>query len=146
MCEIMIFKLFWSVFATILSFYGLKTEADILARQDGCDSAVRRPRFLSKTIFFNFSNPSFGWKVTSRHFCQKLNFYRGFKRNRLGQNVRNDRGIVSDFYKKCDFDMRVAGQSPCFPENLDSHFLCLTSWFLFGGQTCEALIFLEYRI
>ena len=84
----------------ILWFCVLKIEADILVRRDGCGSAVRRPRFLSKTHFFQFSNPSFGWKVTSRHFCQKLNFYRGFMGNRLGQNDRNDRGIISDFYEK----------------------------------------------
>ena len=53
-----------------------------------------------------------------------MNFYHGFMGDRLGQNVRIDCGIISDFYIKCDFDMRFAGQSPCFPENLDSHFLC----------------------
>ena len=77
------------------------------------------------------------------HFCQKLNFYRFLLRNRLGQNVPNDRGIISDFYEQCDFDMRFACQSPCFPENLDSHFLCLNNGFLFGGQICEAFMCLE---
>ena len=81
-----------------------------------------------------------------QHFRQKLNFYRGFQLNRLGQNDRNDRGIISGFRQKSDFATCFAGQSPCFPENLDFHFLSLNNWFLFGGQICEAFIFLEYRI
>ena len=66
--------------------------------------------------------------------------------NRLGQNDRNDRGIISDFYKKYEFDRRFAGQSQCFLENHDFHFLCLNNLFLFGGHICEAFICLEYRI
>ena len=76
-------------------------------------------------------------KIAFQHFRQKLNFYRGFKGNRLGQNVRNDRGIISGFHKNNDFDMQFAGQSPCFPENHDFHFLCLKNIFLFQGQICE---------
>ena len=81
-----------------------------------------------------------------QHFCPKLDFHGGFGRNRLGQNVRIDRGIISGFHKNPNFDARVACQSPCFPENLDFHFLCLSIFFLFGGQICEAFICLEYRI
>ena len=40
----------------------------------------------------------------------------------------------------------VCRSNQCFPENLDSHFLCLNNWFLFGGQICEAFICSEYRI
>jgi hypothetical protein len=86
------------------------------------------------------------WKIHFQHFCQKLNFYRGFTGNRLGQNDRNDRGIISDFYEKCDFDRRFAGQSHFFPERPDFHFLCLNKWLLLGRQICEAFICLEYWI
>ena len=86
------------------------------------------------------------WKFHFQHFCQKLNFYRGFTGNRLRQNDRNDRGIISIFYEKCDFDRRFAGQSPRFPENLYFHFLCLNKWFLSGRQIREEFICLEYKI
>ena len=66
--------------------------------------------------------------------------------NRLGQNVHNDRGIISCFHKNSDFDLRVTGQSQYFPENPNFDFLCLNNLFLFGGQICGAFIFLEYRI
>ena len=69
-----------------------------------------------------------------------------FTGNRLGQNDRNDRGIVSRVYKNREFDMCFTGQSPCFPEIHDFNFLCLNNLFLFEGQICEAVIFLEYRI
>ena len=39
------------------------------------------------------------------HSCRKPSFYVGVKRNRLGQNVCNDRGVISCFHKHCDFDM-----------------------------------------
>ena len=52
----------------------------------------------------------------------------------------------NESYKKCDFDKRFAGQSQCFPENHDFHFLCLNNLFLFEGQICETFICLEYRI
>ena len=48
-------------------------------------------------------------------------FYNGFTGNRLGQNVCIDRGIISRFHQNHDFD---TGQSLCFPENPDFHFLC----------------------
>ena len=80
-------------------------EADILARRDGCDSAVRRLRFLNHIHFLCFSNSLVYRKRGFQHFCQKLNFYRGFTGNRLGQNDRNDRGIISGFHKNSDFDM-----------------------------------------
>jgi hypothetical protein len=81
-----------------------------------------------------------------QHFCQKLHFYQGFQSNRLGQNDCNDCGIISGFRQNNDFDPCFAGQRLCFPENLDFHFLGLNNQFLFGGQICEAFIFLEYRI
>ena len=56
-----------------------------------------------------------------QQFLQKLKFYNGFERIRVGQNVRNDRGTISGFHENSDFDMRFASQSPCFPENLDVH-------------------------
>ena len=49
-------------------------------------------------------------------------------------------GSFQVFIKNSDFDLCFAIQSPCFPEDLDSHSLCLNNWFLFGGQICEALI------
>ena len=67
-------------------------------------------------------------------------------KDRLGQNVRNDRRIISGFHQKNDFDPYFAGQSPCFPENLEFYFLCLNNLFLCGGHICEAFISLEYRI
>ncbi len=134
-------------FDIILSFFGLKTAADILTRQDGCDSAVRRPRFLSQIHFSCFSNSIVcRKKIRVHHFCQTLDFYHGFGRNRLGQNVHNDREIISCFHQNSDFDMFFRGQSPCFPENLDFHSLCLNNLFLSGGQICEAFILSEYRI
>ena len=60
--------------------------------------------------------------------------------DRLGQNVRNDRGIISRFHQNHDFDLRFTGQSQCFPENPDFHVLCRNNLFLFGGQICEAFI------
>ena len=81
-----------------------------------------------------------------QQFCQKLNFCCGLMGDRLEQNVWNGRGIISGVHQKCDFDLRFACQSQCFPENLDLHSLCLNSLFLFEGQICEAFICLEYRI
>ena len=46
-------------------------------------------------------------KIHFQHFCQKLNFYQGFMWNRLGQNVRNDRGIISCFHKISDFESLI---------------------------------------
>ena len=66
--------------------------------------------------------------------------------DRLGQNDRNERRIISRFHQNSDFDLCFAGQSPCFLENLDFLVLCLDNLFLFGGQICEQFIFLEYRI
>ena len=66
--------------------------------------------------------------------------------DRLGQNVRNDRGIISRFHQNHDFGMCFTGQSQYFPENSDFHFLFLNNLFLFEGQIREALIFLKYRI
>ena len=37
--------------------------------------------------------------------------------DRLGQNVRNDRGIISRFHQNSDFDMRFASQTPLFWKN-----------------------------
>ena len=107
-------------------------EADILARRDGLDSAVQRPRLFSKICFFNFPNPSVCWKVKNRHLYQTLTFYYGFTGNRLGKNVHNDRGVISGFHQNSDFDPCFADQSPYFPENLDFCFLCLNTLFLFG--------------
>ena len=141
-----VFQTLFTDFDTILSFYGLEMEADILAQRDGRDDAVRRPRFLSQIHFSCFSNSLVCRKSGFQHFCQQLVFYHGFGRNRLGQNDRNDRGIILGFHQKSDFDSCFAGQSPCFPENLNFHFLCLNNLCLFGGQICEAFICLEYTI
>ena len=78
--------------------------------------------------------------------CKNLHFHNGVGRNRLGQNVRIDRGVISGFHHKSDFDPCFAGQRPCLTENLDVHSLCSKNVFLFGGQICEAFICLEYRI
>ena len=86
------------------------------------------------------------WKYGFQHFCQTLNFHYGFMGNQLGQNDRNDRGIISGVHKQTNFDMCFERQSPCFPKTLDFCFLCSSYLFLFGGQIWEAFIFLEYRI
>mgnify|MGYP000302756155 CR=1 FL=1 len=86
------------------------------------------------------------WENGFQHCRQKYNFYCEFMGNRLRQHECNDRGIISRFHGNSDFDKRFASQSQCFPENLDLGFLCLNKLFLFGGQICEAFIFLEYRI
>ena len=49
-------------FDTISGVYNLKTEADILARRDGRDDAVRRLRFRNQIHFSDFSNA---------HVCRK---------------------------------------------------------------------------
>ena len=56
--------------------------------------------FVAKSIFRVFSNSFLDRKHALQHFCQTLNFYSGFAGNRLGQNVRNDRGILSDLHKR----------------------------------------------
>ena len=66
--------------------------------------------------------------------------------NRLGQNVRNDHGIISGVHGNRDFDMCVASQILDFPKNLDFHLLRLKPICFFGRQICEAFIFLEYGI
>ena len=65
-------------------------------------------RLLSKkwTLWF--------WSRRPWHLCQQLNFYYGFKGNRLGQNVRIDHGIISDAHTKCDFDIVSTCKSVCF--------------------------------
>ena len=52
------------------------------------------------------------WKYGFQHFCQKTTCYHEFRGNRLGQNDRNDRGIISGFHGNSDFDMRFTGRSP----------------------------------
>ena len=90
----------------------MEMEADILARRDGPDTVVQRPRFLSKIRFSCFPNSLCCQKNGLQHFCQKLNFDYGFMGNHLGQNDRNDRGIISGFHQNSDFDLCFAGQSP----------------------------------
>ena len=109
-----------------------------------CHRFCRRSWFISLNIVDNWS-PRL-WKNGFQHFCQKSNLYHGFGRNRLGQDDRNDRGIISGFRRKCNFDMCFTGQSPHFPENLDFHVLCLNCLFFAGGHMCEAFIFqnIEY--
>ena len=91
-------------------------KADILARRDGPDTVVRRPRFPSKIHFPHFPNSLFYRKIENQHFCQKLNFRYGFIGNRVGQNVRNDRGIIPGVHKIHDFDICFTNQSPDFQE------------------------------
>ena len=85
-------------------------------------------------------------KIKDQRFRPKLSFCDGFRRNRLGQNVSIDRGIIPSFHTNIDFDTSFTRQSRYFPENLDFCSLCLNNLFLFGGQICEAFMFLEYRI
>ena len=75
-------------------------------------------------LFSNFRNSLFCRKVENKHFHPKLSFYYGFVGNRLEQNDRNDRGIISGFHQKSDFDPCVAGRRPCFSENIHFHVLC----------------------
>ena len=67
-----------------------------------------------------------------QHYRPTLNFYWGFVRNRLGQNDRNDCGIISGVHPKCDFDKSFTSQSHYFPESPDCYFLCLINLFIFG--------------
>ena len=94
-------------------------KADILARRDGPDTVVRRPRFRRKNIFPHFPNLPFYRKIENQHFCQTLNFCYGCMGNRVGQNVRNDRGIISGVHRKSHSDMHFTCQSECFPENIN---------------------------
>ena len=103
------------------------------------------PQELRQIVEYGFKLSPRLKKNAFQHFRQKLNFCWGFQSNRLGQNDRNDRGIISGFQKNNDFDMCFAGQSQCFPENLDFYFLCLNKWFLFGRQIREEFICLEYQ-
>ena len=89
--------------------------------------------FVAKLIFTTFEIHVFAGKNVNQHVCQKSNFYYGFKGSRLGQNVRNDRGIISHFHKKHDFDTRFTNQSLCFAENHDFHVLILNGLFFFRG-------------
>ena len=52
-----VFQTLFINFNTTSRFYGLKMAADILARQDGRDTAVRRPRLLSQIHFSLFQIP-----------------------------------------------------------------------------------------
>ena len=114
-------------FDTILSFLRPEMKADIFARRDGRDTAVGRLRFRSQIHFPCFPNSLFYRKHGFQLFRQKLHFYHGFMGNCLGQNDRNDHGIILGFHQKSDFDLCFAGQSPCFPENTNLHFLCLNN-------------------
>jgi hypothetical protein len=64
----------------------------------------------------------------------------------FGENDRNDRGIISGFHQKNDFDPCFAGQCQYHTEKRDFHFLCSNNLFLFGAQSSEAFMFLEYGI
>ena len=109
--------------------------------------SLKLPQELRQIIEYCPGNEShIFFKNGFQHFCQKLNFNNGFTGNRLGQNVRNHRGMISDFHDTCDFDSCFTCQSPCFHGHLDFHSLHLNNFFLFGGQICEAFISLEYRI
>ena len=108
----------------IFCFFGVLDYANLV--RIGFSSKL--PQELRQIVEYCPGNESqtFG-KNRFQHFRQKLNFYLGFTGNRLGQNDRNDRGIISGFHQNSDFDPYFAGQSPCFPENLDFHFLCLNN-------------------
>ena len=70
------------------------------------EKSSKLPQDLRQIVEYTPQNESQTfWKIHFQHFCQKLNFYRGFTGNRLGQNDRNDRGIISGFHKNSDFDM-----------------------------------------
>ena len=61
---------------------------------------------------------------------QKLNFYNGVRGNRLGGNVRNDRGIIPCFHLNTDFDMCFARKTHVFPEQPTLQFLFINNLFL----------------
>ena len=57
------------------------------------------PQDLRKIIEYCLGNESQTFEKTRvQNLCQQLNFYDGFRRNWLGQNVRNDRGIILGFH------------------------------------------------
>ena len=72
-------------FDTIFIFVGLDMEADILARRDGRDAAVRRPRFCSQLHCSNFPNSLVYRKFENQHFHSKLSFCRGFEEAAWGK-------------------------------------------------------------
>lgn len=58
----------------------------------------------SSLFFFNISEFICLPEKRFQHFCQALTFYHG---NHLGQNVRNERRIISYFYIKCQCTLQV---------------------------------------
>jgi hypothetical protein len=60
-----------------------------------------------------------------QHFRKQLDLYSGFTGKSLGQNVLNDRGMISGFRKTRDFDMCFTCESQCFPENINFPFSLL---------------------
>ena len=93
------------------------------------------------------------WKTSTRllknidfnTFVKKLNFYRDSSGNCLGQNVRNDRGIISRFHQNSDFDMRLQVKLH-FLKKLTMQILFINDLFLCSRQICEDPIFVEYKI
>ena len=67
-------------------------------------------------------------------FVEKLSFIVGLEETVWGKMIGMIVGSFHVFIKSHDSDLCFAGQSPCFPENLDFHFLCLNNLFLFGDS------------
>ena len=94
----------------------LHDETDVIPQSWGRD-------FLSQILFYSVCYRQIG----NQHFCQTLIFYYGFMVNRLVQNVRNDSGMISGFYRNHHLDRRFGGQRLHFPPKRDFHFVCLDS-------------------
>ena len=66
-------------------------------------------------IIYMFPNSFFRWKTENQHPCPKLNFDNGFRGNRLGQNVRNDRGSSPSTSPELDMVQGLANLSRVKP-------------------------------
>ena len=95
----MFYKLFWLISIQSCHLVGCKRtqtywrdETDVMPQSGGW-------YFVANSIVSCLPNSCVCRKSGFQHFCQKLIFYDEFMGNRLGQNVRNDRGIISGFHK-----------------------------------------------
>ena len=140
---------FWGVYSSILlqschllcwkwkQTY-LRNKTDVIAQSGGWD-------LLTTSIFHVFQIHFFTGNVDFNTFVKNWTSIGVSSQTAWGKMLVLTVGSFQVFIKWVTLT-RFASQSPCFPENLDSHFLCLNNWFLFRGQICEACICLEYRI
>ncbi len=118
----------------------LESPADILARLDGCHTAIRRLRLRSQIHFSCFQNSPVHRKTKneSQYFYPKLNYCHGLKGRRMRQNVPNDSGVISHFMEiltlRCDLLVKIH-----ISPKLDFHFPWLNHLFSFIRHLWVAL-------